>query len=116
MESVSENNPHINPRPGTPMPIRILVPALKNLAKLQKILKQQPYFNQLDISSSSQVQAMEQKQHPLEGPTAPVPHEQTLDSEEQNLTTQSGPDSETDSSFVCLPFKKLERRAFSNPK
>ena len=59
---------------------------------------------------------MKEKGHPFDGPTAPAPSEQTQGSEETSLAAQSGPDSETCSSFISLPFEKFERRAFSNPK
>ena len=54
MESVSENNSTSNLRPGTPMPLTILVPTAKCLAKLEEILKQ-PDLNQLDRYFASQV-------------------------------------------------------------
>ena len=67
MKSVSENNPPSNLRQGTQMPVKILVSTPKLLAKLQKILRKQPYFNQLDRYFASQVQDMKEKGHPLEG-------------------------------------------------
>ena len=92
MESVSENNLPTNPRLGTPIHIKSLVPIPRHLAKVQKILQQLPYLNQLDRYFASQVQAMKEKRHPLEGLTAPASSKQTLDSEERTLTAQLGPD------------------------
>ena len=74
MESVSENNRPSNPRSGTPMAFKILVPTPTCLAKLQIILKQQLFMNKLDRHFASQVQVMKEKTHPLKRLKTPAPN------------------------------------------
>ena len=45
MESVFENNPSLKLRPGTPIPVKSLVPTPKHLGKVQKIFKHQTHLN-----------------------------------------------------------------------
>ena len=50
-----------------------------------------------------------------DGKKTPVQGEQNLDPDERTLTSQSLPDSDTESPFVSLPSKRLERRVSSDP-
>ena len=73
------------------MTVKSLVSTSKCLAKLQKISEQQTYLKELYRHFMSQVQAMKEKGHPLQGLPTMAPSEKFSDSEERTLTAQSGP-------------------------
>ena len=93
-----------------------MVPTPKCLAKLQKILKQQTHWKQLDRYFASQVQTMKGKGYSLQGLLTLAQSKNTLESEERTLIAQSKSNSETDSSFVNLPYDNFDRRDSSDPK